>query len=149
MKRFLRKLLLYVIGFGIGLLILANVTSYSKGERTGHIVKLEKKGLLFKTWEGSLDMSIFQGARPNKGNVENTLWTFTVSDDKIAQQIQDANMRGNRVILHYKEKYMKLFWIGDTKYIVIAVDEVKENPPQSPSDNPPIMVTQPGTGTKL
>ncbi len=89
MKRFLRKLLLYVIGFGIGLLILANVTSYSKGERTGHIVKLEKKGLLFKTWEGSLDMSIFQGARPNKGNVENTLWTFTVSDDKIAQQIQD------------------------------------------------------------
>lgn len=63
MKRFLRKLLLYVIGFGIGLLILANVTSYSKGERTGHIVKLEKKGLLFKTWEGSLDMSIFSGSQ--------------------------------------------------------------------------------------
>lgn len=149
MKRFLKRLLLYVVGFGIGLLILANVTSYSTGERTGHIVKLEKKGLLFKTWEGSLDMSIFQGARPNKGSVENTLWIFTVADNKIAQEIQEANMRGNRVILHYKEKYMKLFWIGDTKYIVTSVDEVKEENPQTPAGNPPIMEGQSPAGEKL
>jgi len=127
MLRFAKRLLLILILAGIGLLALFTLTNYSEGERAGSITKLSKKGIIFKTWEGSIDMGIYQGARPNKGSVENTIWDFSVANDDIAKQIQEANARGNRVVLHFKEKYMKLFWVGETKYIVTAVEEVKNN----------------------
>ncbi|MCO5277797.1 MAG: hypothetical protein M9911_07390 [Saprospiraceae bacterium] len=141
MKNFLRRLLLYLSGLSIGFLLLFTFTNYSTGEQTGHIIKLEKKGFVFKTWEGSLDRSIYQGVRPTKGNAENTMWSFSVESDKIAQAIQDANSRGNRVVLHYKEKYFRLFWVGDTKYIVTAIQEVQDNisnqtPIQTPQQAP-------------
>ncbi len=69
------------------------------------------------------------------------MWSFSVESDKIAQAIQDANSRGNRVVLHYKEKYFRLFWVGDTKYIVTAIQEVQDNisnqaPIQTPQQAP-------------
>lgn len=147
MKNFFRRLLLYMAGLSIGFLLLFSFTNYSTGEQSGHIIKLEKKGVIFKTWEGSLDRSIYQGSRPTKGPTENTMWTFTVESDKVAQAIQDANLKGNRVVLHYKEKYFKLLWIGDTKYIVTGVQEIQElpsyqAPPASPSTTPPPSVTK-------
>lgn len=124
MRRFIKRFLIIVVVLGVGLLALFTLTNYSDGERAGNVTKISRKGVIFKTWEGSLDMGIYQGAKPKVGNVENTIWEFSVADKDVALKIQDANARGNRVVLHYVEKYMRLFWVGDSKYVVTGMEEV-------------------------
>ena len=135
MRTFAKRFLIIILVAGAGLLALFTLTNYSDGERAGNITKLSRKGVIFKTWEGSLDMGIYQGAKPKTGNVENTIWDFSVADAEVARKIQEANARGNRVVLHYEEKYMKLFWVGDSKYVVSSVEEV--NAPGVESNLPP------------
>lgn len=139
MRRFIKRFFIILLLAGVGILALFTFTNYSDGERAGNITKLDRRGIIIKTWEGSLDMGIYQGAKPKVGNVENTIWNFSVADTEVARKIQDANARGNRVVLHYEEKYMKLFWVGDSKYVVTSMDEVMEPGTlnQVPSNTPP------------
>ncbi|MBK7697055.1 MAG: hypothetical protein IPI30_22940 [Saprospiraceae bacterium] len=45
-----------------------------------------------------------------------------MSDAYVADQVRKASESGQKVTLFYKEKYFKIFFIGETKYIVYKVD---------------------------
>lgn len=79
--------------FGLYTLLVLN-WSYSDGFRSGILQKFSRKGYVCKTWEGELAMTTVPGVAP-------TIWTFSVREERIAQQISDAI--GKRVALHYKE----------------------------------------------
>lgn len=129
MKKFITKLLVALVLLGALALFILSKATYSEGERSGNILNLSHKGVLIKTWEGKLDLGIFQGARPKTGEVENTVWSFSVASDEVAKRIQEANKRGNRVVLHYEQKFVKLFWLGKTTYIVTDVEEIPNSQP--------------------
>jgi uncharacterized protein YxeA len=103
-----------------GLLIYTNFT-YSKGYRNGTVVKISEKGVMFKTWEGQLNI----GAYTNAGEgAPTTIWEFSVpgSNEKVLEDINASIDNGKRVKLHYKEKLVTLPWRGDTKYLIYKVD---------------------------
>ncbi|MDB4174450.1 6-phosphogluconate dehydrogenase [Bacteroidia bacterium] len=114
----IKKILLWTIGLtttGAVLLVLfALFCNYSGGERVGHIIKISKKGYLFKTWEGQL----------NTGEIQQGLWEFSVKQDdtEILDQLREAMKIGNRVALHYDEKYVSLPFLGDTKNFITEVE---------------------------
>jgi hypothetical protein len=84
--------------------------AYSDGERVGWVQKFSRKGWLCKTWEGELAMSNVPGSAPQ-------LFTFTVRDDAIAQQINNA--AGKRVALHYEQHIgVPTSCFGETEYFV-------------------------------
>lgn len=95
-----------------GFLIYANI-NYSEGTRVGKVVKISKKGVMFKTWEGQLNYG------DNK-----ELWEFSISNsqEQVRVNIDDANKANKRVELFYKEKYITFPWRGDTKYLVYKVE---------------------------
>ncbi len=115
-----RKILVWLgIILFIGILIGAYFTfgSYSDGTRNGHIVKFSKKGVMMKTWEGELHLDCSRiGANPQP-------WLFSVSDETIANQVQQASLDNSCVNLYYKEKYMTFPWVGDSKYIIYKVEK--------------------------
>ncbi len=120
---FFRKLFIGLLV--IGLLILAagflsTQMAYSEGDRAGVVSKLSKKGYVFKTHEGELNV----GAQGQVGNMSNNLWSFTIAggDDKLTKDIEDAMTTGKRVKLHYEQRYMKFSWMGDTEYFVTSVE---------------------------
>ena len=121
-----RKIFIWLgILLAIGLLILTYfiVGSYSDGVRNGHIVKISHKGVIFKTWEGQIHLDCSRvGSNPMP-------WDFSVPDDKIANEIQQASLENSCVNLHYKEKFFKFSWLGDTKYYVYKVERVNTTPP--------------------
>jgi len=90
--------------------------TYSEGYRAGQLVKISKKGLVFKTWEGRL----------SQGVSEEQQFNFSVqkSDDKIIEKLK--KLQGKRVKLTYIERFGTFFWLGDTKHYVKEVEEVKE-----------------------
>jgi hypothetical protein len=89
--------ILFILG-----IVLYNTVNYSDGSRAGTIVKLSKKGVLFKTWEGQLNSTMFISGDAAAAAAQNNIWDFTVD-----------------------EKYTKLPWRGDTKYIVVGIEEDK------------------------
>lgn len=121
---FFRRLFIGIIVLAVlGLLLsfLATKVPYSEGERAGVVSKFSRKGYIFKTDEGELNV----GAQGQVGNMANNLWAFTVDSDDptISKKLEDAMLTGRRLRLHYEQRYLKFFWMGDTEYFVTRVDE--------------------------
>ena len=91
--------------------------TYSTGVRSGELIKISRKGVIVKTWEGQISQGI-SGAQ---------IFTFSVEDknEKVIEDLQ--KYQGRYVKLSYKERYKTFFWLGDTKYFITKVEE--ENSP--------------------
>ncbi|WP_047245086.1 hypothetical protein [Maribacter thermophilus] len=86
---------------------------YSEGVRSGELIKVSKKGVLVKTWEGEISQGI-SGAQ---------IFSFSVLDkDKdVIQKLKDY--QGQYVKIDYTERYATFFWLGDSKYFVTNVQQ--------------------------
>ena len=98
--------------------------NYSTGTRAGTVMKVSKKGVLIKTYEGMLDIGTI-----------NDPWEFSVEsgDTEVLRPLESAQSSGERVQLHYREKFAKFFWLGDTPYFVTQVDRIST--PGADADN--------------
>ena len=95
--------------------------TYSEGYRAGLLQKFSKRGNIFKTYEGEMILSSVESSRNIA--LASEKFYFSVVDKNIANKI--IGMEGKMVSVHYQEKNGKLFWRGDTKYIV---DSIKLSP---------------------
>lgn len=88
--------------------------TYSEGTRSGVLTKVTKKGYIFKTYAGELNIG---GLNQGDGTImPATIFKFSISDDKVYTDLELA--QGKKVILHYKEKIHAFFWQGDTDYFI-------------------------------
>jgi len=128
-KKFLRKSLIWLMVILIAgstlYICFIRFSSYSNGYRAGEIIKFSRKGYVFKTFEGEMNLGGF--AANNQSEVTPTIWAFSVygGKDEIKQQIVTAMENGHKVRLHYKERYARLFWNGDTSYFIYKVEEIE------------------------
>jgi hypothetical protein len=94
--------------------------TFSEGTRTGTLVKISKKGYVFKTFEGQIQL----------GGVEivnkQSMFEFSVDNEETYNKAQ--LLEGKNVRVHYNELNDAFFWQGDTDYIVYDVEEVKNGP---------------------
>jgi hypothetical protein len=125
-KKFFKRVMWFFIIlfllFGIGTYFYFNY-DYSDGNRAGNLVKFSKKGYIFKTYEGELNLG---GINPMPGNtIANNIWVFSVKDENVAKKLME--MEGKTVRLHYIEKVKNLPWQGESKYFVDDVKEVKNS----------------------
>lgn len=88
--------------------------SYSDGYRSGQLVKISRRGVIFKTHEGTLNLSPSGIMTP---------WEFSVKNAAVSKQIQA--LEGKLVQVHYVQRYQVFFWQGETEYIVDGVEPVK------------------------
>jgi hypothetical protein len=117
----------------ISLLVLVSIGfyyvfgDYSEGKRSGYLLKLSKKGVLFKTYEGELVQS---GTEDNQMVVTpNMKWQFSVNAGNTALIKKMENLVGQPVRVSYKEKFTQFSWRGDTKYFVYDIERDGELPP--------------------
>ena len=116
---FLILLAIAIIGAG-AYLWWANWT-YSEGTRAGYLIKISKKGVVFKTYEGQLNLGGFQS--DEQSGVIGNIWEFSVRKKEVYEQLQD--LEGKQVKLHYKQKYKSMPWQGDTDYFIYKAEPVK------------------------
>lgn len=90
---------------------------YSKGVRSGELIKISYKGVVIKTWEGEISQGI-SGAQ---------IFSFSV-EEKEKKVIDDLQKyQGRYVKITYKERYGTFSWLGDSKYFITKVEQ--ENSP--------------------
>ena len=109
-------LILGLLLFG-GIYYFYRTYTLSEGTRTGLLYKISKKGKIFKTYEGQLQLA--GAAIMNKESV----FEFSVANNDVYNQIQ--NLEGKNIRVHYKELVDAFPWQGDTDYLVYQVEEIK------------------------
>ncbi len=118
-----KRILLFALLAGIlgvaGYLLWNNYT-YSEGTRTGYLVKISYKGIVFKTYEGQLNLGGFQ--QPGQAAVLGNIWEFSVSKRNVYERLQQYE--GKQVTVYYKEKINAMPWQGKTNYLVYDVKPI-------------------------
>lgn len=117
-KRFGRTFFLLLLIAGIFCIYWFFFNSYSKGERTGVLIKITHKGNVFKTDEGEMWLSCRQMTNPEK-------FYFSVTNDSITNILK--NLQDECVQLTYTQYRAVLAWRGDTKYVVTGVIPIRKN----------------------
>lgn len=71
----------------------------SNGEKIGQIVRVNKEGILNKTWEGQL---IRGGFTDGSGTVGTVPFEFTIEDETLANKVQEYMKNQIEVIVEYR-----------------------------------------------
>jgi hypothetical protein len=117
MKKFLFGLLGVVI-LGIALYFTAvYYVTFSDGYRSGELIKVSHKGILFKTWEGEISQGVSEAQR----------FSFSIEDSE--QEVIDLmqDYQGKFVRLKYKERFATFPWLGDTLYFITKIEVIDPN----------------------
>ena len=95
---------------------------FSTGVKGGTLNYFEKKGYVFKTWEGRVVQEGFQS--PTAGALQSNEFRFSAKGDEVASQLERAS--GKYVELRYKEYLNPLAWRGASEYVVYEVIDIEE-----------------------
>lgn len=117
----MKKIGVIILLLAIAVIVFLHFANYSSGFRAGVPTKISNKGVIIKTYEGTMNIG---GLTNSQEGAIPTTWDFTVkkSADSVITKIDRAILNGNRVKLMYREKYVRFFWLGDTKYFVYDVE---------------------------
>jgi hypothetical protein len=121
MKTF-KKILIGIVIIALAILAFLYFGTYSEGYRAGIIMKVSKKGAIFKTWEGQMNLQTFGATKSD--NMVSEIFSFSIEkgNEELIDELNAAALSGDRVNLKYKQRYIKVFWRGDTQYFAIGVE---------------------------
>jgi hypothetical protein len=129
--------------------------NYSNGERVGFLTKFSNKGLIWKSWEGSLNLT--QTGMNSSGEP----FSFSIDNDRepdgLITQLDSAATFGWKVKLRYHETF-GLNWFrnrGETNMFVTSCEVLDKNPnafmnnpnQPAPQTTPPVTLSQPTKDT--
>ncbi len=119
---FFRNLLIILIVLVAGFFSLTYFGIYDQGIRAGNVVRVSKKGIVFKTYEGQLNLQSFGALKGASPFAETFEFSVEKNRPEIIKELESAALSGERVNLHYIKRYVKFPWRGETKYFVTEVE---------------------------
>ena len=93
---------------------------FAEGTKAGVLNTFQKKGYLFKTYEGQLIQSGFRGNATTA--IQSNQFSFSVTDEKVAERLMQNS--GKDMELHYKRYIGTLPWRGMQVFIIDSVYQI-------------------------
>lgn len=128
----MKKFLAIVILLGVGVLAFLYWATFEEGVMAGKVLRITQKGVLFKTYEGKLNLETFGALKGASPIAESFDFSVEKSQAEVIKQLEEVSLSGERVNLHFKKRFMKFFWRGETKYFVVEVERTS-TPPAPPA----------------
>jgi hypothetical protein len=123
-RRIARVALVAILVFAISFLCLAYWGVYDEGVRAGTVLRISKKGLIFKTYEGQLNVETFGAIKGAHPIMEAFDFSVSNEDAQVIKDLESVALSGERVNLHYVSRYVAFPWRGDTKYFIVRVERL-------------------------
>src|SRR5690606_15184778 len=120
----MRIALILILVLGAGLFSFYYWGVYDEGVRAGTVLRSSTMGILFKTYEGQLNLETFGALRGASPIAEAFDFSVEPDNSEVIQNLQEVALTGERVNLHYKKRYLIFPWRGDTKYFITRVERV-------------------------
>jgi len=86
---------------------------YSDGYREGYITKVSQRGVVFKTFEGQMQIGTGQQAALQEP------FEFSISDPDMAEFVE--SYLGEKVRLKYKQWLIMPYWVGSSGYDIVEI----------------------------
>lgn len=123
--RIIKHLFIAILIIVIGISAFFFWGTYEEGVMAGKVLRISQKGVIFKTYEGKLNLETFgalKGASPIAESFD-----FSVESNRkdLIKQLEEVALSGERINLHYKKRYMTFPWRGNTKYYATMVERSK------------------------
>jgi hypothetical protein len=123
-KKFRKFLFIFSLSLIVIWLIIYFISgmTYSEGTRSGILTKISRKGFVFKTYEGEMNVG---GFSQGDGTImPATIFKFSVRDKDVYKELEEV--QGKKVVLHYRQVMHNFFWQGESDYFVYDVGQVKQ-----------------------
>jgi hypothetical protein len=98
--------------------------TYEDGVMAGKILRVSEKGMMFKTYEGKINLETFGALRDASPIAESFDFSIEKGDKDLIKELQDVALTGERVNLYFVKRYSIFFWRGDTKYFATRVERL-------------------------
>jgi hypothetical protein len=95
---------------------------YESGVMAGKVLRITEKGVMFKTFEGKLNLETFGALKGASPIAESFDFSVERTDTEVIETLQKVALTGERVNLHFKKRYIKVPWRGETKYFATRVE---------------------------
>jgi hypothetical protein len=124
-QKIMKRILIFIIIVGLAALAFLYWGVYETGVMAGKVLRVTQKGVIFKTYEGKLNLETFgalKGASPIAESFD-----FSVEGDQkeVIKELEQVALSGERVNLHFVKRYATFAWRGDTKYFIEQVERIK------------------------
>jgi hypothetical protein len=123
-RKVVKVIVITVIVVGIAVFSFYYWGVYDEGVRAGNVLRISKKGMLFKTYEGQLNLQTFGGLKGTNPLMESFDFSVEPGNEQVIQDLQAVALSGERVNLHYVKRYTTFPWRGDTKYFITKVERL-------------------------
>ena len=123
----LKRILIIAVLVFVAFSALMYFGSYEEGVMAGKIIRISKKGFIFKTYEAKLSIESFGALRGTSPIAETFDFSVESSNKEVIKQLEEVALTGERINLHYKKRFMTFFWRGNTKYFATKVERAKPN----------------------
>ncbi len=95
---------------------------YESGIMAGKVLRITEKGVVFKTFEGKLNLETFGALKGASPIAESFDFSVEKSNTEVIDALQKVALSGERVNLHFKKRYIRVPWRGETKYFATEVE---------------------------
>jgi len=124
-KKIVRRIILAALVVGAVVFSFLYWGVYERGIMAGKVLRVTQKGMLFKTYEGKLNLETFGALKGTSPIAES--FDFSVQEDQkeVIKDLEQVALTGERVNLHFIKRYSAFPWRGDTKYFIEKVERIK------------------------
>ncbi|MFH1936562.1 MAG: hypothetical protein ABIK52_03235 [Bacteroidota bacterium] len=136
MKKALTITVIILLVLLVGVLSFLYDGIYDEGVRAGTVLRISKKGIIWKTYEGQLDLASFGALKKVSPLAETFDFSVERNNDSIVRLLEEVALSGDRVNLRYIKRYMIFPWRGKTKYFVRGVEQSLHPKPLPPQPEP-------------
>jgi hypothetical protein len=123
-KSFMKKVLLILLLLAAAVFAFLYLATFEDGVMAGKVVRISEKGIIFKTHEGKLNLETFGALKGASPIAETFDFSVEGSEVQVIQDLQSAALSGERVNLHFKKRYMRFPWRGETNCFITRVERL-------------------------
>jgi hypothetical protein len=97
---------------------------YEDGVMAGKILRISEKGIIFKTYEGKINLETFGALKGTSPIAESFDFSVEKNEQELIKQLQEVSLSGERVNLYFVRRFTIFPWRGDTKYFATRVERL-------------------------
>ena len=92
----------------------------------GKILRISEKGVVFKTYEGKINLETFGALKGTSPIAESFDFSVEKSEKELIKELEQVALSGERVNLYFVKRYVSFPWRGETKYFATRVERLSQ-----------------------
>jgi hypothetical protein len=125
-KKVMKIILTTLVVGGIIVFSFLYWATYEDGVMAGKILRISEKGVVFKTYEGKINLETFGALKGTSPIAESFDFSVESDEKELIKELQTVSLSGERVNLYFIKRYSAFPWRGETKYFATRVERLPQ-----------------------